>query len=582
MPVVMPHPSAAALHREVLRLMQAREWPAAQGACRRLTSSHPALAAGWVAASHIAMALKAPAEAIAHIDRALRIEPRNGMYRIYRAQCLLALGRRAEALQAAAAAEQSAGADARAWDAIGSVRSYAADQRGALAAYERAVALDPDNPQLLYNRASVRRFVGDLDGAEADYDRVIALKPQDFEAYLNRSELRAQTPQRNHVAALEAALASRPDWRGEFQLRFALAKECEDLGDYARSFEELRRGAEVRRKHLQYDVAADVATVDWIIEAFPAARAGHPLGTSAADPAHAAAPSAPSAAHAAHPGGASAADPTAPAGQAGGAAAAAHAPRSATGGADDPVFVVGLPRSGTTLVERVLASHSALSSAGELDCFALALVDAAQRRSGRAQLPRRDLVAACATLDFAALGADYLARARASSGVEGRFIDKMPLNYLYCGLILRALPNARIIHVTRHPMAVCYAMYKTLFKNGYPFSYDLGEIAQYYVAYRRLMQHWQRSLPGAIHDVSYERMVADQTGETRRLLDYCGLQWEDACIDFHRNPAPSTTASASQVRRPLYDSSVAQWRHYESQLLELKVRLAAEGIDVDY
>jgi hypothetical protein len=127
---------------------------------------------------------------------------------------------------------------------------------------------------------------------------------------------------------------------------------------------------------------------------------------------------------------------------------------------------------------------------------------------------------------------------------------------------------------------VCYAMYKTLFKSGYPFSYDLKEIARYYAAYRRLMAHWQSTMPGAVYDLEYEDLIADQAGETRKLLEHCGLEWDDRCLEFHRNPAPSTTASASQVRRPLYDSSVSQWRHYESRLGELRDTLAAEGIDL--
>jgi len=477
--------------------MQAKDWPAADAQCRRLNARHPAFAAGWLAASHIAMAL----------------------------------GRRTDALAAADEAQRFAGADAQLWDAIGTVRSYANDQQGARAAYERAVSLAPRNPQFLYNRASVRRFLGDLEGAEADYDQVIALRPADYEAYLNRSELRVQIPARNHVAELEAVAAQNlADWRGAVQISFALAKEYEDLGEYARSFEHLRRGAKRRREHMKYDLATDLATVDWIIRAFPSGPPGAPT------------------------------------------------PGVATPGVAAPIFVVGLPRSGTTLVERILSSHSSVSSAGELDSFALALVDAARRRSGGAHVPRQSLVELSATLDFAALGQDYLQRARAAWGGAGRFVDKMPLNYLYCGLIRRALPDARIIHVTRQPMAVCYAMYKTLFKNGYPFSYDLSEIAQYYLAYRRLMAHWQATMPGVIHELSYERLIADQRGETRRLLEYCGLEWEDACVAFHRNPAASTTASASQVRRPIYKDSVAQWRHYESQLAELSAQLASGGI----
>jgi hypothetical protein len=315
------------------------------------------------------------------------------------------------------------------------------------------------------------------------------------------------------------------DWRGEVQLRYALAKECEDLGEYAESFDMLQSAARLQRQNMRYDLATDLATVQWIIDAFPSRE-------------------------------------SAPAAQCSDEA---------------PIFVLGLPRSGTTLVERILSSHSQLAAAGELNCFALAMV-AALRRQEQQRLSRRELVARSAGMDFAALGHDYLRRARREAGVSGRFVDKMPLNYLYCGLIRRALPKAKIVHVTRHPMAVCYAMYKALFKDAYPFSYDLGEIAQYYLGYRRLMAHWISTMPGEVYELSYEALIADQLGETRRLLQFCGLDWQDACGRFYENPAASATASAAQVRRPIYTSSVAQWRHYEAQLAGLRAQLAAAGV----
>ena len=240
--------------------------------------------------------------------------------------------------------------------------------------------------------------------------------------------------------------------------------------------------------------------------------------------------------------------------------------------------MLGLPRSGSTLVERILTSHSSIPSAGELPCFALALVSAVRRHTGRDRLPRQELVAQAAGVDFAALGRDYLQRARRELDTRGRFVDKMPLNYLYCGLIQRALPRAKIIHVTRHPMAACFAMYKALFKDAYPFSYDLNDLARYYIGYRRLMDHWYAAMPGAIHSVSYEALVADQLGESRRLLEFCGLEWQEACARPHDNRAASTTASAAQIRRPVYASSLTQWQHYEPQLAGLKARLSAAGI----
>jgi tetratricopeptide (TPR) repeat protein len=466
------------------------------------------------------------------IDAALRVEPRDAKLLINRAQCLLALGRLPEACEAAAAAQLNAPPDAVVFDAIGSLFSHANDQQRALAAFEQAVALAPGNPHFIFNRATVYRFLGRLAEAEADYDRVIALKPADYEAYKNRSDLRTQSVDANHIGELEALIAKGvSDWRGYVQVRYALAKEYEDIGGYAKSFQHLRQGATKRREHMRYDVATDAATVDWIIDAFPAA----PRQTGSGE----------------------------------------EAP------SDAPIFIVGLPRSGTTLVDRILGSHSQVHSAGELDHFALCIVDTVRRGSGAAPLPRRELIARSAGLDFPALGREYLERARRTAATDDRFTDKMPLNYLYCGLIRRALPNARIVHVIRRPMAACYAMYKTLFKDGYPFSYDLGEIGRYYIGYRRLMDHWQATMPGAIHSLSYEALVADQAGGTRALLEFCGLEWQDSCIEFHRNPSPTTTASAAQVRRRIYATSVSQWRHYAAELGELSGLLRAAGIVTD-
>ncbi len=525
MTVWLPSAECGAAHREVLRLIQAQSWREAAAASRVCIARYPLFAPGWSAASHIALLQHAPADALTAIERALALAPDHAGYGLQQARCLLALRRRRAALAATAAAQSHAASNAALWDAIGTMFHQLSDQHRALAAYDRAVALVPGAARFRYNRATVRRFVGDLDGAEADFDYAIAHAPGDAEAYYNRSVLRVQTAARNHVEELEAraALPTAP-WQADVQIRYALAKEYEDLGEHAKAFAHLRLGAQRRRRHLQYDVSHDVATVDWIIEAFPGAAVAADVG-----------------------------------------AGAAHAAPAAAA----PIFIVGLPRSGSTLVERILGSHSALTSAGELNCFALAITDAVAARTGR-RLPRRELVRASAALDFVALGRDYLARAYDCIDGTGRFIDKMPLNYLYCGLIARALPDAKIIHVTRHPLAAGYAMYKTLFQDGYPFSYDLEDIGHYYTAYRRLMDHWRQTLPGVVYDLSYEALVADQAGETARLLAHCGLDWEDACLDFHRNPAASTTASAAQVRRPLYASSVAQWQHHAEALAPLR------------
>jgi tetratricopeptide (TPR) repeat protein len=434
-----------------------------------------------------------------------------------------------------AGAQGPAHAMAAAYAELGDFSSVADDYSSAVAAYDQAIALAPARARYWFNRAAVRRFLGELELAERDYDTALKLEPTDGEAWLNRSDLRVQSPERNHLPQLESALASGPaDWRYRVPLRYALAKEYEDVGDYARSWQHLHAGAQLRRQHLQYDPQLDLDTVQWLIEALPAA-------VPVAAPALRAGP--------------------------------------------QPIFIIGLPRTGSTLVDRMLGNHSEVCSAGELTDFGTAVTEQTRRvqRAPHAPPPsRKDLVMSSAHLDFAALGADYLRRVQPRLRQQlPRFTDKLPLNYLYCGLIARALPSARIVHVTRHPMAVCYAMYKVLFGQGYPFSYDLGEIADYYIAYRRLMEHWRTSLPGRVYEVAYEDLVSDPEGQGRALLAAMDLVWQDQCLHSHNNAAPVATASASQVRRPIYTSSVSLWRRYEPQLAPLRSRLLAAGIALD-
>jgi hypothetical protein len=239
------------------------------------------------------------------------------------------------------------------------------------------------------------------------------------------------------------------------------------------------------------------------------------------------------------------------------------------------IFIVGMPRTGTTLVERMLDRHPEVRSAGELLDFGRVLASHARRvhESGRG----RSLVEASLHVDFAAMGADYARGAREAARGSPRFVDKLPVNFMYCGMILAALPDARIVHLTREPMDCAYAVYKTLFNEAYNFSYDLDELARYYACYRRLMDHWHRLMPGRILDVAYESLVSDSDAEARRLLAYCGLEWRDEVIEPAANPRPSTTASSAQVREPVHAGSVGRWRQHAAGLEPLRRRLVELG-----
>jgi hypothetical protein len=228
-------------------------------------------------------------------------------------------------------------------------------------------------------------------------------------------------------------------------------------------------------------------------------------------------------------------------------------------------------------VERILSGHSRLDTIGEFTEFPR--LYGIRLREQYARDSTRTPSEASMDLDFAELGRAYCQAARELAGQAPGFVDKLPYNFLYCGYILAALPNARLIHLTRHPLDTCYAVYKTLFFGAYSFSYDLDELAGYYISYRRHMAHWHAVMPGRILGVSYEALVHEPEAQVRRIIDWCGLDWEPAVLDFHRQQRPSMTASAMQVRRPVYQDSIGSWRRAEARLAPLKARLEAAGIE---
>jgi len=458
---------------------------------------------------------------------------------------LLLCGLGAQARQQLQRLEAGAGRDALLWSRIADLYCDAGDHGARLRCAQLAHACAPDGQHLLANLAAAETACGELAQAEAHLDRLIELYPDDAGAQYRRSTLRRQTRERNHVAELRQRLERvAPQAHEVIPLCYALAKELEDLGEFAPSFESLQRGASRRRRGLSYSVADDERVMAGIAQHFDAALFESAGG---AQPAIAASPEAP------------------------------RPPGTAA------IFVMGLPRSGTTLVDRILSSHSQVQSLGEIDDFAHAIIRQTQSRSAAAAARPPDrlaLIERSARLDFAELGRDYLASVAGRGPTSAMFIDKTPWNFLYLGLIALALPGARIIHVRRHPMDSCFALYKTLFRGGAPYSYDLQDLARYYLAYDRLMQHWRAVLGGRCFELDYEQLVGAQHAMTRQLLEYCGLGFEAQCLDFHENKAPAATASAAQVREPLHARSVQNWKHYRSQLAPLASALRAGGIEV--
>ena len=499
-------------------------------ACEKLLQLAPDREATQYLVSKTALQAGNARLALTHADESLTLSDKAALH-LQRAQCLLVLGERKATRAAVQESVARAPKDAAILVVAGSILNKCEDVPGALEIFRQAQQLEPGNASVLFNLATSLRFLGELDEAEEIINRVIKDCPENQQAVLFRADLRSQTPDNNHVVDLEQRIARGTNgWKGEMNLYYALAKEAEDIGEYDKSFRALTHGSAVRRRHLEYDIARDVAVLDDIRNHYDEASCSAGNGYLSSE----------------------------------------------------PIFLVGMPRTGTTLVERILAGHSCVSPAGELHDFSSELVKEISRVSGGRPVAKEDIVAASLNVDFAQLGRNYVTAARqALTRNTPFFIDKLPFNFLYCGLIHRALPEARIIHMVRNPMDTCYAIYKTLFGQAYPFSYDLGELATYYIAYRKLMDHWQKVMPGLILEVAYEDMVTNAEKQARRLIAHCGLQWEPGCLEFHKSRSASTTASAVQIRQPIYSSSIEKWRHYERQLAPLKARLGEAGLVTD-
>ena len=412
--------------------------------------------------------------------------------------------------------------------ALGQIGEY--DQ--AIACYEDVLKAFPSQPKGWMSYGHALKAVGRQADSIAAYQRSIALAPALGEAWWSLANLKTFRFEPRHADVMRAALA-RADLDGEdrYHLHFALGKALEDERRYEEAFEQYAAGNALRRKSVVYDAEE---TTDHV-------RRSKAVFT-----------------------------------------ADFFAARTAQGNpAPDPIFIVGLPRAGSTLIEQILATHSAVEGTMELPD----IIGIARRLSGRKSRSEtslypemlRDLSAD----ELHRLGSEYLEQTRVQRKL-GRpfFIDKMPNNFAHAGLIHLILPNAKIIDARRHPLGCCFSAYKQHFARGQAFSYDLGELGRYYADYVAHMAHLDAVLPGRVHRVIYERLVDDPESEVRRLLAYCGLPFEEKCLLFYQNDRAIRTASSEQVRQPIFRDGIDQWQHFEPWLGPL--RHALGGVLHDY
>jgi tetratricopeptide (TPR) repeat protein len=402
---------------------------------------------------------------------------------------------------------------------LGAALAMAARPHEAVESYRRAVELDPALPGGHIGLGHVLKTVGDQSGGIKAYERAIELRPNYGETYYSLANLKTFRFSAEQIASMETRLANdKLPTECRVHFAFALAKAYEDAGNFDQSFHHYKLANQMHRDTIAYDPVQTQVGHERMREVFSEtffSALGKEAGCS---------------------------DP-------------------------DPIFIVGLPRSGSTLLEQILASHSQVDGTSELHDISLIAQGISRSREGSV-FPQS--VATMSGGELEALGQAYISQTRQYRGAAPFFTDKMPNNFAYVGFIKAILPNAKIIDARRDPMDSCFGCFKQHFAKGQTFTYDLFELGEFYLEYETLMHHWNEVLPGQVLRVQYETVVSDLDNQVKRILDFCGLPFEEACLNFHETKRAVRTASSEQVRQPIYSSSVGTWQRFQPHLEGLK------------
>jgi tetratricopeptide (TPR) repeat protein len=456
-------------------------------------------------------------EALRCYQQVLRFNPRHAETHNNIANTYLKLGQRERAISHYKTAQDANPSYADAFGNLGNAYLELNRLEESIEQNRLAIARNPTRFGSFNNLGVAYQALGQFEEATWAFERALELSPDEASVHLNLANMEKFTADDRRLPGLRRLIdrVDTLDIEQKLSAHFAMGKASSDLKQYDEAFEHLKQANALKRRTFDYDEAQRLAM-------FKNIEAKYTPELFAAK----------------------------------------------SGSGDDswsPIFIVGMPRSGTTLLEQVLASHSKVFGAGELETFKEAINECVESQ--------RILPAYPLLVDFLSpehilrIGQTYTTQARALAPEAPHIVDKMPLNFMFVGLIHLALPNARIVHIRRDPLDTCVSCYQLLFTGSQPFAYDLAELGHYYRGYEQVMAHWHKVLPpGVLMDVQYEDLVADLEGVSRRALAHCGLEWEDACRDFHDTKRTVRTASTMQVREPLYSRSIGSWRRYEKHL----------------
>ena len=464
----------------------------------------------------VAMRAKQWGDAIILLEKALAIVPDFYQAWMDLGRALQEQDRTDDALDAYAKAMRLEPKKAQPWSAAATSNAMAGRHEEALRQFDEALSRDSTLAAALAGRGHTLKTVGRQDDAIESYRTCLKHNSWHGETWWSLANLKTFHFEQDDIDAMEKEIEDErlgSEQRANFL--FALGKAFEDQGDYPKAFEYYRQGNENRRERENYDPVFTADSHDKLIEVFtPEFVESH---------------------------------------------------KGCGNPADDPIFIIGLPRSGSTLIEQILASHPDVEGTHELpDLGRISRLTAAGRQDRKTYPTALTDIEAS---EFERLGSDYLERTQRHRTLGApRFTDKMPNNFAHVGLLSLILPNAKIINARRHPLDSCFGSYKQLFARGQPFTYDLFEIGEFYMEYDRLMRHWHEVLPGKVLDVQYEEVVDDLDTQVRRILEHCELPWNDACLRFYESDRAVKTASSEQVRKPIYASSKHRWRNFETEL----------------